>query len=118
MALPQNRPRRPRGQCGYSSNLRLSSALGGGGWITPRPGRFTPGKDPDPLNRWLGRPKGRSGEVWKISPPTAFDPRTVQSVAGHHSDYAILARAYCCIYNKTLRYNSERTKCMAIKVSS
>jgi len=30
----------------YSSTLSLTSALVGGGWSTPRPGRFTPGKDP------------------------------------------------------------------------
>jgi len=30
----------------YSSTLPSSSALDGGGWSTPRPGRFTPGKDP------------------------------------------------------------------------
>ena len=29
----------------YSSTLSLTSALGWGGWLTPRPGRFTPGKD-------------------------------------------------------------------------
>jgi hypothetical protein len=30
-----------------------------GGRSTPRPGRFTPGRDP--LYRWLGGPQGRSG---------------------------------------------------------
>ena len=33
----------------YSSTLSLTSALDGGGWSTPRPGRFTPGKDPVPI---------------------------------------------------------------------
>ena len=42
----------------------------GGGWSAPRPGRFTPGKDP--LYRRLGRPKGRSGRVRKNSPPTGI----------------------------------------------
>jgi hypothetical protein len=28
----------------YSSTLPSTSTLGGGGWSTPRPGRFTPGK--------------------------------------------------------------------------
>ena len=32
----------------YSSTLPSTSALGGDGWSTPRPGRFTPGKDPAP----------------------------------------------------------------------
>ena len=30
----------------YSSS---TSALDGGGWSTPRPGRFTPGKEPVPI---------------------------------------------------------------------
>ena len=32
----------------YSYSLSLTSALDGGGWSTPRPCRFTPGKDPVP----------------------------------------------------------------------
>jgi hypothetical protein len=37
------------------------------GWVVkPRPGRFTPGKDP------VGRPQGRYGQVRKISPPTGI----------------------------------------------
>jgi hypothetical protein len=31
---------------GHSSTLSLTSALDRGGWSTPRPGRFTPGKEP------------------------------------------------------------------------
>ena len=33
----------------YGSTLSLTSALDGSGWSTPRPGRFTPGKDPVPI---------------------------------------------------------------------
>jgi hypothetical protein len=33
----------------YSSTLSLTSALGGGGWAMPRPGRFTPAKDLVPI---------------------------------------------------------------------
>ena len=32
-----------------SSVLSLTSALDGGGSLTPRPGRFTPGNDPVPI---------------------------------------------------------------------
>ena len=41
------------------------------GWvITPRPGRFTPGKDTwYPLYRSLGGSQGRSGRVWKMHLP-------------------------------------------------
>ena len=38
-----------RGEQMYRSALPLTSALDGGGWSTPRPGRFTPGKDPAPI---------------------------------------------------------------------
>jgi hypothetical protein len=31
-----------------------TSALGGGGWSAPRPGRFTPGKDPVPIVQEAG----------------------------------------------------------------
>jgi hypothetical protein len=34
----------PEGENRYSSTLSLTSALDGSGWLTPRPGRFTPGK--------------------------------------------------------------------------
>ena len=33
----------------YSFTLFLTSALDGSGWLAPRPGRFTPGKDPVPI---------------------------------------------------------------------
>jgi hypothetical protein len=47
----------------------------------PRPGHFTPGKETRwPLYRRLGGPQGRSGKVWKVSPPPGFDPRTNLSV--------------------------------------
>ena len=44
-----------------------------------------------PLYRRLGGPHSWSGWVWKISPPLGFDPRTVQPVASHYTDWAILA---------------------------
>ena len=33
----------------YSSTLPSTSALDRGGWSTPSPGRFIPGKDPVPI---------------------------------------------------------------------
>ena len=62
-----------------------------GGWSTPRPGRFTPGKDPVPILQEAGWPQGRSGQVRKISPTPGFDPRTVQPVASRYSDWDIPA---------------------------
>jgi hypothetical protein len=32
-------------------------------------------------------PQGRSGQVRKISPPHGFDPRTIQQVASHYTNY-------------------------------
>ena len=74
----------------YSSTLSLTSALDGGGWSTPRPGRFTPGKGTwYPLCRRLGEPQDRSKHVQKTSSPPGFDPRTVQPVASRYTDCAI-----------------------------
>jgi len=36
----------PEREVRYSPTLSLTSALNGGGWSRPRPGRSTPGKDP------------------------------------------------------------------------
>ena len=38
----------PEGGQRCSSTFSLTSALNGGGWSTPRPGRFTPGNEPAP----------------------------------------------------------------------
>jgi len=56
------------------------------GWgvsVTPRP-LFTPGKDPVPFVQEAGWAR----QVWKISPPPEFEPRTIQSVASLYIDYA------------------------------
>ena len=50
--------------------LSLTSALDKGGWLTPSPGRFTPGKETRyPLYRRLGGLQGRSGRVRKFWSP-------------------------------------------------
>jgi hypothetical protein len=40
----------PDEECRYRSTFSLTSALDGGGLLTPRPGRFTPGNDPVPIS--------------------------------------------------------------------
>ena len=76
----------------YSVTLSLTSALDGGGWSTPRPGRFTPGKETRyPLYRRLGRHQGRSEWMRKISPPPGFNPRNVQPITSRYTDCAIPA---------------------------
>jgi hypothetical protein len=44
----------PEGEYMQSSTLSLTSALDEGGWLTPRPGRFTPGKDLVPIVQEAG----------------------------------------------------------------
>jgi hypothetical protein len=69
------------------------------GWLAPRPGRFTPGKETRyPFYSRLGGPQGRSGRLRKISPPPGFDPPTVQPVASHYTDWAIPARHVTSTY--------------------
>ena len=64
--------------------------LGGEGSAS-RPGRsLPPEKTRYPLYGRLGGPQDRSGEVRKISPPPGFDPRIVQPVASHYTDWATL----------------------------
>jgi hypothetical protein len=43
--LPRTGHEGPEGELRYSSTLSLTSALDEGRWSTPRPGRFTPGKE-------------------------------------------------------------------------
>jgi hypothetical protein len=45
----------------YRSIVSLTSALDDGGWSTPRPGPFTPGKDPVPIVEQGGWARG---PVW------------------------------------------------------
>ena len=48
----------------HSSTLALTSALDGGEWSTPRPGRFTPWERTRySFYRRLGGPQSRSGQV-------------------------------------------------------
>jgi hypothetical protein len=78
-----------------SSTLSLSSALDGGGWLTSRPGRFTPGKETMyPLCTRLGWTQGQSGRARKITRQMGFDPWTVQPVASRYTDGAIAAQPY------------------------
>jgi hypothetical protein len=56
----------------YSSTLSLTSVLDSVGGQSHAPAPITPGKTRCPLYRRLGGPKGRSGQVRKISPPTGI----------------------------------------------
>jgi len=52
---------------------------------------LSPGNTRYPSYRWLGGRQGRSERARKISPPSGFDPRTVQPVASRYTDYAMPA---------------------------
>jgi hypothetical protein len=54
----------PRGWVELYLSSFLTSALEGGGWPAPRPGRFTPGKDPAPIVQEAG---WASWPVWKCA---------------------------------------------------
>jgi len=80
------RPRRghegPEGEYLYNLTLSLTSTLEWGGWSTTRPDHFTFGKDAVPTVQEAGR-------VRNFSPSPGSDPRTVESVAGRYTDWAI-----------------------------
>ena len=65
------------------------------------PASLSPGKTRYPLYRRLGGPQGRPVRVRKILPPPGFDPRTVQPVASHYFDWAIVGSNWTGINVKT-----------------
>jgi hypothetical protein len=99
-------------ECRYSFILSFTSTLGGGGWSTSRPGRFTPGKETRyPLHRRLGGPQNMSGGLRKISPTLGFDPRTVQPLTSCYTDSAVPAHFHYVYYMYYMR------KCKSFKLA-
>jgi hypothetical protein len=66
---PSNGYKFPDGKYRYTFTLFLTSALDGGEWSTPRPGRFNPGKVPVPIVQEVER---ASGKVWMGAEYLAF----------------------------------------------
>jgi hypothetical protein len=88
----------------YSSTLYLTSALDGGRWSTPRPGRFTCVWEINPnclthcIEGWVA-----PGPVWtdvKNLFPSGFDPRTVQPWASRYTEFAIPAPNHNYIFKQ------------------
>jgi hypothetical protein len=78
-------------------------ALDGGEWLTPCTSHFTSIKQTwHPLYRRKGGPQSQFGWVSKISPSLGFDPRTVQHVDSHYTDYTILAHPKQEVYQQIL----------------
>jgi len=69
-----------------SPTLSLTSTLNGGGWSSPRLGRFSLGKDPVPGTGGWVDPRAHLDGCGKSRPPPGFDPRTVQPVASRFHD--------------------------------
>jgi hypothetical protein len=83
----------------------LTWALEGCEETASRPGRtLPPGKTRYPLYRRLDGPQGRSGQVRKISPPLAFDPRTVHPVGSRYTDYATRPTINKCAVVSSILY--------------
>ena len=79
----------------YSFSISFTSALDGGGWSTPRPGRFIPRKEThSPYYRTMDEPQGRSRRVWEASSPPGFDPLTIRFVVTRDKDYVIPAHLW------------------------
>ena len=76
----------PKGKQSYSSTLSLTSTLDGDGWSTPRPGRFTPRKDPVPIVLEAGWVPELVWTGAENLAPLGFDPRSVQPVASRYTD--------------------------------
>jgi hypothetical protein len=74
----------------YSSILPSTSALDGGGWSTPCPGRFTPSKDPVPIVQEAGWAPGPvwTGEENLVSTGIRSPDRPARSESLYRLSYA------------------------------
>ena len=81
-AFAANGDEGPEARWKYRSTFSLTSAVDRGGWQTPRPCHFIPGKKTRyQFYRKMGGPQGRFERVRRISPPPGCDPRTDQQVS-------------------------------------
>jgi hypothetical protein len=99
----------PRGGVQVQLYSFSTSALVGGGWSAPRPGRFTRKKDPVPIVQEAWWAQGRSGRVEKFWSPPGFDSRTVQPVASRYTDWATRPTYHTVLWHILIRYSQEIT---------
>ena len=74
----------------YSSSLSSTSALDGGGWSTPRPGRFTPGKYSVPIVQetvWAPGPVWTGAENLATQRDSIPGPSTASSESPYRLNY-------------------------------
>jgi hypothetical protein len=74
----------PQTEYSYNSTFSFTWALYWDEWSRPRSGCFI--HKNDILCRKYDETQGRSGQVWKVSPPPGFDLRTVQPVARPYTE--------------------------------
>ena len=103
----------------YYSTLSLTSALDGCGWSTPRPGRFSAGKDPLPIvseDGWFPGPDWTGEEnlvptgirypdrrVRSESPTELFRPTPCNGqVIFHRTSIKHVCSGMLCIYLRTV----------------
>jgi hypothetical protein len=86
----------------YSYTLPLTSALHGGGWLKPRPGRLTPGKDPVPTVYEVACKTGAENLA-----PNEIRSLTVQPVACRYTDYANPTHGKPRMYTYTYIVNTQ-----------
>ena len=85
-----------------------------GGWLTPRHGRFTPGKETRyPSYRRLGGPQCRPGRLTNILPPPGFEHRTVHPVSSRYTDYDVHINV--CTYVNIYRATGVRSFSKTLK---
>jgi hypothetical protein len=87
--------------------LYTTSVLDRDGWPTPCPDHFTPRKETQfPFTGvWIG-PQASLDEPRKSRPPPGFKPWTIQSIASHYSNSAIMTNINLCAnLNILLKFN-------------
>ena len=62
-------------------------------------------------------PRGRSGQVRRISPPPAFDSRTFQPAASRYTDYANPARLILMYDFKIFQETRRKGDKMSVKAA-
>lgn len=106
----------------YSLVHSLTSALHAGQWSTSRPGRFTPGQDPQyPLNTWPGGSQNRSGRLEQREifctnsnpssstlQPSKDTDSTIPSQANHIEDYGQMKELFISMLFQLHRAESLR----------
>jgi hypothetical protein len=109
--VPRNRPWRSGGGRGIALSF-LDLGTRRGGWSAPRPGRFTPGKDPVPI---LQEAKWAPGPVWtcakNLAPTWIWSPEYIYERVPDSPIVHSLSRVLLHVY---LRCKSTSINCLLL----